>query len=359
IISAIREEVASQKECLTRYCIQGIAFVGIVWGLVFKLDGFGWPFYFCNTLLIFLLLVIVRMANHKYSTINRNLGYELHLNRLKDYAGVGNPDWARKMMDVNWEEAMCAWRFVQPSIFEKIYQSSDKGFDDSLRPYIRKDEQCQPELYYWYETNALMPEGGSYHQGRYLHNIHRFLNTVGGFSLITMASFLAYKFLRFCVAAPSGYDFYFGLSKFAFVAVMFGGISYYYCSQVRRQTGIREILEGGILSIQSCAVVWRIVVTCHILGSLYPLSKNKGYYHYTTYTSALGLNFIGEYFNQPHDWLSKWETLYGTPELRKALHDLLHEVKPRPFKLDYLQAAKTVSITEFLRKFFRLITTPI
>src|ERR1041385_3172482 len=93
IIADLRKEVDEQKECITKYTFQALAFVSGVWGLVFNAGGVGLPFYFCNALLIFTLLAVARMANHKYSTMNRNLGYELHLNRLKDYAGGGKHEW--------------------------------------------------------------------------------------------------------------------------------------------------------------------------------------------------------------------------------------------------------------------------
>jgi len=44
------------------------------------------------------------MVNHKYSTVNRNLGYELHLYRLKDYAKIGNAKWAEKMLHIGWRK---------------------------------------------------------------------------------------------------------------------------------------------------------------------------------------------------------------------------------------------------------------
>ena len=112
IISNLRAEAGSQKACITQYSLQAIGLAAVAWGIVLKIDRKGdlyenVPIYLCGTIIVFMFLVIVRMANHKYSTVNRNLGYELHLCRLKDYSRLGNDkewvrkEWVEKMLKVN------------------------------------------------------------------------------------------------------------------------------------------------------------------------------------------------------------------------------------------------------------------
>lgn len=363
-IEDLRSEVESQKSCITRYSIETIALVGAIWGLVIQFGGIRTAFFFCNAILVFMLMVVIRIANHKYATINRNLGYQLHLNRLKDYASVGNPKWAKKMMAVDWEEAMCAWRFVQPAIFEKVYGNSDVGFYQAFRPYTRNPDQCRPDLYYWYETEALIADKGSYHQGKYLHNIHRFLNTVALFSLLVTWIFLLYQVIELIFTSLNipGAVLTLRILQLAGIAAVSFLITYYCWSQIRRQNGYREILEGGLLSIQSCAVVWRVVVTCHILGSSWALSqKNQdgtncgSYRYYTTYTSAMGVDFAGKSFNDPHNWLSQWEQCFDKPEFLAKIGEKLRNAKPQGFDRKHLKAGITVSVRNTMPKFIHVI----
>jgi hypothetical protein len=60
------------------------------------------------------------MGIHKYATSNRLLGYELHLQCTAHYL---SPDESHELFEnVGWEEAMRAWRVVQPTLWHTIYQ---------------------------------------------------------------------------------------------------------------------------------------------------------------------------------------------------------------------------------------------
>lgn len=126
IIRDLRSEVNSLKACVAQYSLQAVGFSAVVWGLFFKPELRSTAVVFaCGAIVTALLLLVAQMANHKYRTINRNLAYELHLYRLKDYAAATtqHPTWTQRMLDVGWEEGMCAWRIVQPTISDALYRA--------------------------------------------------------------------------------------------------------------------------------------------------------------------------------------------------------------------------------------------
>ncbi|MDB6028579.1 MAG: hypothetical protein JWM68_4802 [Verrucomicrobiales bacterium] len=337
IISDIRAEVSSQKESITRYTFQAVGAAGVIWGLVLKLDGKAIPLYdgaavyLCGTVVVFLMLVVVRITNHNYHTVNRNSGYELHLCRLKDYSRVvheknksGRRELADRMLKVGWEEAMCAWRFVQPSLFSHVYKSFKNQFASVFFAHKIKKKLYPLPLYRWYATETLVKGDAVYHPGSYLRNIHWILYTVGGLSLAMMWVFLF-------VQAKALPGISIGQLVFSdFINVIITG---WFFAQFNRQSSFRKLLEKEMLSIQSCAVVWRVVITCHLLGSTWAIKTNKSYKSYTTYTSGLALDF-NEQFDNPHAWLTDWEDIFGTPAMDERLRKLFPESSTTTTKPD-------------------------
>jgi len=105
---------------------------------------------------------------HRYQTVNRNLGFELHLSRLKDYARIGTVEWAEKMTEVGWEEVMCAWRIVQPTLFNALYDAKP-----TVLPIRRRSKRAISK---WHDTRSLVVAGTSYYPGSYLRNVHFILH---------------------------------------------------------------------------------------------------------------------------------------------------------------------------------------
>lgn len=344
ILADLRSEVATQKACITQYALQGLAFAGVMWGLALRKDlmGDGLGIYLCGSLVVFTLLVVLRMANHKYATVNRNLGYELHLHRIKDYARMGNMAWALKMLEVGWEEAMCAWRVVQPTLFEHPYEESRNPFQPHRARFGHRPED---QKYRWYDTRSLIgPEpggdsaasgavyqqpsaGASYHPGNYLRNVQWFLHAVAGLSIGLM---LYFYYLQVAphynptVPAIQGTAGGGVLNQVVVPMLMILGISMYWVTQWARHRSFRKLLESEFLSIQTCAVVWRVVVTCHILSSSFALRRHRSYKYYTRYTGGLALDFNRRFYC-PHDWLRDWEDIVDC----EAVYERLETMFPK------------------------------
>ena len=209
---------------------------------------------------------------------------------------------------------MCAWRFVQPSIDAHLYQTSRYLREHRMREPYRSEKG----VYHWFDTSNLLSDGAKYQPGTYLRNIHRMLNSVGGFSLFIMWGYLVHQFSQYRAGSRGTPE----LVLLAGAAVVTITITIWFVIQINRQDSKRHILEPQLLSIQSSAVVWRIVVTCHILAAEWVVRQNKGYRNYTRYTSALGLDFIKN-FRDPHTWLTEWEQLLDSDALFERLVSLL------------------------------------
>lgn len=319
IISDLRAEVGGQKECITRYSFQAMGFTAAFWGFILKSGISGPEFYLCGAMVVLILMAVVRMANHKYHTINRNLGYELHLYRLKDYSRIegGNSArtaWNKKFLDVGWEEAICAWRIVQPTIFDALYHS-----DKALFPYRIRGHHRKFPKYRWYATNRLIKNGATYRPGNYLRNLHLLLHSCEFFSLIVMWGLLL-----------STVHYHQINLKQEMTLIALSGLSLLVITRFLIERRTRKILEGELLSIQSCAFVWRLVVTSHILAVECALGKYKSYQFYTRYLSLLALDITHSNFYGIHRWLARWEKAFASGELELKLKRIMKLVRHTP-----------------------------
>jgi len=126
IVGCIREEANDVKDCFTRFSFVSIslatAFLSVSAGLAFRHPEFSLTAIF----VVVLLMTICRIGIYKYTTHNRNLGYQLHLERMANKAADQN---AGSLM--TWEEALFCWRVVQPEMFRKIYITPE------TRPWAR------------------------------------------------------------------------------------------------------------------------------------------------------------------------------------------------------------------------------
>ncbi len=309
----------------------------------------------CCSLVAFMAFFVSRMANHKYHTVNRNLGYELHLYRIKDYfRSEPSGEWAARMLDVGWEEAMCTARVVQSTLFNYIYT------DNNIRPVkwfswpwwrdfhwintqwfkpFRLVEEHNPKnykesakIYTWYDTKKLIGSESNYHPGNYLRNIHMILHAIGGFSVILVWAFYVYSV--YLVLPDFGRSFLkiLYLTEFGGFNLLF---TLFFISQVRRHNSFRDILESSILSIQSSAVVWRIVTTCHILGKECAFYKNGSYMSYTRYTYGLAKEATNNFY-RIHKWLAEWVECCEEKEKMERQFDQLFPREKEPPYLDYL-----------------------
>lgn len=335
----LRHEALSVKACATDMLFKGLTFSAALLGLS-AAALYNFPAVALVAIPIsYLLGAVARIILHKYATANRILGYELHLARSSAIdtatadqnaacgdaaeqpptAQHGTERWLPWMRDeISWEEALKAWRVVQATCFERLYEPPNRtksrywnhiNFRDHPGYKMRNEykafvnnwvgknvperasnalaqpefsslptdpEHLQPlfkEGYPWWDTRSLATVGGGvYHSGGYLENVYTFLNRMQMASLVLIA-FGALQYarkanergwrfpgtIRELFALPISWELVF--------AGMFLFILYWRCCRVlrlaREVNRRREILENGLLSIESCAIMWQAVILAH------------------------------------------------------------------------------------------------
>ena len=261
-IKIIREEANSVKDCFTRFSFQAIAFFSIIIVAVLRYQK-EYPLVSLTLILgILFLLIISQIGTYKYTTANRNYGFELY---LRDALKPTN----LKMMI--WEEALRAWRIVQASIFQSLYYTS--GF---FKKY--KLVKLIPHENIWFEPKSLLSKEVKYYAGGYLRTIltlHKWLSILGLVPFAFPLLYHLYEKGEFNIANITILDW--GLVVIAFLLLV------YILLWFKMRFRILGILEGGILSIFSCGIMWQVVGICHYEASM----KSINIFEYTTNLSKL------------------------------------------------------------------------
>lgn len=217
----------------------------------------------------FLLLLVTRIGNYKYSTANRNYAYELHLSRSLLYHSLSSPGNTNRILHIGWEEAMFAWRIVQATLFNALYERT--WFTNRYR---ERRGAITKIKYRWWDTDALKGQVAKHHPGSYLRYMQIFLHNLA-LAAFLPAIYTAYFYIELMQSRPSEIPDAF---PYVFVAtlVIAIGVLLHVLKQIRRDCATRLILETGLLSIQSSAVVWRCAVVAHF-RALHVKQSFQGY----------------------------------------------------------------------------------
>jgi hypothetical protein len=115
LIAQLQSEVRDVKACFTEFSFQSSALATVAAGFMLSQLKDGYIVVLAAVPTIFVLMVVCRVAIFKYTTANRNLGYELHLDRLAAYERIGDENVSERVArvkQIGWEEALRAWRVV-------------------------------------------------------------------------------------------------------------------------------------------------------------------------------------------------------------------------------------------------------
>ena len=168
LVPSLRAEANTLKECFTKYSVQAVSFSGVILAIVIRSmfteprAGFG------SLAILVIVFATTRLGTYKYAAANRHFGYELHLyrtRRAEPQPGVdvfGNR-WKDEMRYVGWEEAMRAWRVVQATLFETIYNPLP------LLPTLRR-KTFKANGEWWFCQQSMIRRHASvrYYPGSYL-----------------------------------------------------------------------------------------------------------------------------------------------------------------------------------------------
>ena len=125
-VRAVRHEAESVKNCFTNQAHQALLVSASLVGIMASILSGSFDPYVVSLgamLVASLCLSTARVGCRKYNTANRVSAYQIHLSRVVDYyeANVQKSRLATELRRVDWEEAMFAWRVVQPKIFHFFY----------------------------------------------------------------------------------------------------------------------------------------------------------------------------------------------------------------------------------------------
>jgi hypothetical protein len=125
LIKQLRAEANEVKKCFTNFSFAAITFSATVFGVIAgTVDQYA-EVSFAAVPVVALLMVVCRIGIYKYSTANRNYGYELHLARLASFGPPESFPVLAELKKIEWEEALRAWRVVQTAIFRSLYRVSE------------------------------------------------------------------------------------------------------------------------------------------------------------------------------------------------------------------------------------------
>jgi hypothetical protein len=312
ILKYLRSEAYAVRDCYTRYSVQVLAAAAAITVAIarFMLDV-----HYIGLLGLFtvvLLLLVFSMGVHKFGTSNRLLGYELHLQRTAHFYP---PDKCQKLVEtVGWEEAMRAWRVVQPTLFAKIYRPSDSLFRRLLfvttRPSfineVKEEIEGDPFGRFWFDQKKAFEDikGVNYNPGGYLKttisvfivSILICLSLPVGEAILSWQKYADHPIVNLGIVL---------LVAVSAVAVLLLSLNIY--SRIR-------ILETGLLSIHSAGIVWEATVLAHLSALIklknYQDKYNKprsmhGYTHHIAQEAAE----IAKDAHKIHTWIEntrKW-----------------------------------------------------
>ena len=302
LVKHLRKEAFDIKHCFTQYTVQGLAFTSAILAVALNSkENFSYVGLVGIPLAI-LLITIARIGTHKYGSANRIAGYELHLQRVARYPSSATQGWHPAMRTLGWEEAIRAWRIVQQTAFDFLYVHGNlcratpqkNAFREFLgwmngvlffwtvnrrqTRLIRSDgTQIPQNVEWWFETRSHLREGMAYNPGGYLQTLLDLLMLT---ALICLGFAIVASWQLF-VRTPERWGIVYLLVVAAF--------SYWAVARFYQTRSRRKLLEEGLLSINSCAVLWQ-VISCAHFWTLHDLSeKTQGRFtSYETYSATLG-----------------------------------------------------------------------
>ena len=290
LVQQLREESSEVKDCFTNFAFQVIALSAVGIGLIARFQPSFPLLGVASVAIILLALSVGRIGTYKYATANRHYGFELLLERakhLKDTAG-----WKADYLDIGWEEALRAWRTVQPTVFRHYYVFG------SNRANRLKSEHKNLK-YPWFLPKRLHVEGAVYYAGSYLRTMLSILFVIVGFGMLSLGT----------MAAQCYYEF--GLASGLAATLFSFGVACASAIKGQQLAVRRHLLEEGILSIHSCAIMWQLILIAHhrAIASLptFAAGKVESLEGYTTALSKQALDltkFLGDSPNIS-DWIQR------------------------------------------------------
>jgi hypothetical protein len=303
----LMEEINQARDNLTRYIFQTVSIGAIGAGTIVHYMAEQPYLGTAAALLLPIILITSKLATTNYEIMHRNLGYLLHLERTRDVPPEWRGRWHPRYRHIGWEEAMRAWRVVQPTLFNKIMWSENwwrpwryqTGFDPHRNPKRGRS--------HWYAQRSMIGANPTAHwrPGGSLKVMQYILTSMAVAVLLIMAlapvryaiapvlakdhtalvsphltmSALGGVFARptvnfvpavvgasrdvgtFFLTAPLK-DMWWVL-RIPLTGLVAASAGFVTLRRLRIDRQRRKVLEDGLLSIHACAILWQAVAVAH------------------------------------------------------------------------------------------------
>ena len=332
-VEFIRHEATSVKECFTTQAHQTLIISSTILSACVGALHLRIELHFLLSIASFLAIILclttIRVGCHKFNTANRTVAYQIHLSRAVDYKeaskNIKSKLIEKELRRINWEEAMFAWRMVQPVIFHFFYKEIFMGlcFKRFKNNKCRFDEQYQDYSRYiheypWYDSKEIIKLCNTshnhkfpaeYYPGTYLKSMLNMLYAVMCIGLLIF--WYSLKEIMKNILSSSTILLTFGSYLLLIFSILF---TLFIIHGVIKSYLRCKILESGLLSIQTSGFVWRIVCVAHLIAKFESIKeskskiniKNQIYNGYTEKLAIVASNLVYK-LKDPHFWLEEQE----------------------------------------------------
>ena len=183
----------------------------------------------------------------------------------------------RYIRNIGLEEAFYVWRIIQPSLYHKLYKKPKWKYNFWTKT-VRRKERTKYNILFGFNNaiqNDLSDEDArknpKYEAGGYLRKTQIMLHIAALLSLLPIYVLLFQAYFTidyqkfFAVSSVTVLQHAFDVRDIAtaLVGVLFVFLLWVFWVRLRRVAAKRKILEDEFLSINSCAILWRLVATAH------------------------------------------------------------------------------------------------
>ena len=307
LIDRLIEEASLLKNCVTNFSFQTMAICVVVLGLMlrYQFSTNGTVYVgFAGSGIVLLALAVMRIGIHKNEAANRALGYELHINRIKNFPEKAKDGWQGYMVRIGWQEAMRAWRVVQPTIFNHLYEKSRCW---NFKPKTLKKEYSSQEKHKWYLPESIISKGAKYKSGSYFHRIFILL-TVIACVFLGLQGIMCYQV---CTSPDVKATLFVKIFSIIFTLIICALLINRYLN-IKRS---KENLEYELLSIHSCAILWQAVVVAHYRATEKCRKQRGGTLKNYTFYLSEDANILKEFIFDIHQWIenpARFEKKYNS-----------------------------------------------
>lgn len=273
----LRTDARELKQCFTRYAFSSIGLCCLIFAGIFKFIPDD-PIVGLGALSVLpIVYAIARLGVSKYRTSNRIFGFELYLERTRRMPSQTDGRWQKKFRtSISWEEAIHAWRAVEPSLYRAIYGKPKWIAPPQIKPEIKQQAKGQA----WFLPEAEVRAAGAvWRPGSFLSSVLIWLVAVASIAILLILV-SAWQFIKIMPVHPESKNWLLQPYDGALTALWPSVLAHYpvggwVCAisafiamgvthwMMRRAFSHARKLRTELMSVHSTAVIWVATVVAH------------------------------------------------------------------------------------------------